>query len=44
MKQTKYDIDAELLKQIDGNGVEKMLRSLEDLAQRHLCIPDISGI
>lgn len=31
MKQTRYDMGAELLKQIDGNGVENVIRSLEDI-------------
>lgn len=32
MKQTRYDMGAELLKQIDGNGGENVIRSLEDIA------------
>lgn len=32
MKQTRYDIGAELLKQIDGNGGEKVIASLENIA------------
>lgn len=32
MKLTRYEKGAELLKQIDGNGGEKVIRSLEDIA------------
>lgn len=32
MKQTRYEKGAELLKQIDGSGGEKVIHSLEDIA------------